>query len=316
MARIGVCIELDEGRAKETNYGVISAAAAGGSEVLAFILGGNVSDVKGSLEAFGASRIVRVSGKGTDLANDLDLQAQALADAVNHYELGGLMACSTIRNNDLLARVAAMLNAPLALDCLAIDVIARTVRKSHFSGRALATVRLSGSCFLCSLRPNAVQAKTFAVTAALESYEAAVRERHPARVLEIKQGQAATVELTAASIVITGGRPVASPEQFKVLHDCAAVLGAAEGASRAVVDAGHAPHAMQVGQTGKTVSPKLYIGCGISGSVQHYAGMKGSRVIVGINTDRDAPIFQKCDYGLVGDLFQIVPALTDALKSR
>ena len=132
----------------------------------------------------------------------------------------------------------------------------------------------------------------------------------------MKQGKAGIVDLTEADIIITGGRPMGSAENYKVLEACAHALGAAVGASRAAVDAGYAPHSMQVGQTGKTVSPKLYIGCGLSGSVQHFAGMKTSKVIVAVNTDKDAPIFNKSDYGIVGDLFEVVPVLTEVLREQ
>ena len=124
------------------------------------------------------------------------------------------------------------------------------------------------------------------------------------------------VELTEANVIITGGRPIAAAENYKMLEECAELMGAAVGASRAAVDAGFAPHSMQVGQTGKTVSPKLYIGCGLSGSVQHFAGMKTSKVIVAVNTDKDAPIFQKCDYGILGDMFEVVPVLIEVLKEK
>ncbi len=123
-------------------------------------------------------------------------------------------------------------------------------------------------------------------------------------------------DLTEPTVIISGGRPMASSENFKILDDCAKKLEAVVGASRAAVDAGFAPHSMQVGQTGKIVSPKLYIGCGLSGSVQHFAGMKTSKVIVAINTDKDAPIFSKSDYGIIGDLFEVVPALTKELEKQ
>jgi len=124
------------------------------------------------------------------------------------------------------------------------------------------------------------------------------------------------LEIPQADIIITGGRPMGSAENYKVLEACAHELGAGVGASRAAVDAGYATHSMQVGQTGKTVSPKLYIACGLSGSIQHYAGMKTSKVIVAVNTDKDAPIFNKSDYGIVGDLFEVVPVLTEVLKEQ
>jgi electron transfer flavoprotein alpha subunit len=133
-------------------------------------------------------------------------------------------------------------------------------------------------------------------------------------VKEVKATQQDKMELTEAPIIITGGRPIGAPDNYKMLEECADAIGAAVGASRASVDAGFAPHSMQVGQTGKTVSPNLYIACGVSGAVQHFAGMKTSKVIVAINNDKDAPIFEKCDYGIIGDMFEVVPVLTEVLK--
>jgi electron transfer flavoprotein alpha subunit len=152
--------------------------------------------------------------------------------------------------------------------------------------------------------------------AAADSYSAAVEDPGLLKQLDVQNESTDQIDLTEAGVIVTGGRPIAAAENYKILEECAKLLGGAIGASRAAVDAGFAPHSMQVGQTGKTVSPRLYIGCGLSGSVQHFAGMKTSKVIVAINTDKDAPIFEKCDYGIIGDLFEVVPALTEALKEK
>jgi len=201
-------------------------------------------------------------------------------------------------------------------DCLEVDLAAQKVTKSHFSGKTLATIRINAKPFICGLRPNTIEARQAPCEAEVIEYRAAVEDPGRVVVKEVKQSQSGAVDLTEANIIITGGRPIGSPDNYEILRECADVVGAAVGASRAAVDAGYAPHSMQVGQTGKTVSPKLYIGCGLSGSVQHFAGMKTSKIIVAINTDKDAPIFGKCDYGIVGDLFEIVPLLTEALKEK
>ncbi len=310
MSNIGVLIEMDGQEIKTPNYGVLTAACAGGN-VVALVFTDDGEACKTDLERFGAEKIVTMSAAGSPVQ-----KANLLAAATKEYDLRVLMGVSSARGRDLLSRCACILDAPLALDAIQVNLSDGTVVKSHFSGKTTAAIKLTGDTLLIGLRPNVIEAVENPVSAELIPFGAEAGSSDGFKVLEVKKGGAGAIDLTEAEIIITGGRPMDSAENFKILHACAAVLPGAVGASRAAVDAGFAPHSMQVGQTGKTVSPKLYIGCGLSGSVQHFAGMKTSRVIVGINTDKDAPIFGKCDYGIVGDLFEVVPALTEALKAR
>ena len=317
MAKIGVLIETEGNEVKNTNFGPITAARDGGkNQVVALLLSVDTDTAKETLAAYGAQQVVRVTVDGADLLSSPDLQARALADAIQHFELEGLVGLASARGRDVFARLAALLNVTLASDCVGVNFEDRTVRKSHFSGKTNATIKLSSDLLLCALRPNAIEAQEAPVDAQVESYAASAEDPGLVKVLEVKKGDTTKMDLTEADVIITGGRPIDAAENYKMLEECAALLGAAVGASRAAVDAGFAPHSMQVGQTGKTVSPSLYIGCGLSGSVQHFAGMKTSKVIVGINTDKDAPIFQKCDYGIIADMLEVVPVLTEVLKEQ
>jgi electron transfer flavoprotein alpha subunit len=242
-----------------------------------------------------------------------EVQARALSLAMDAFHLDALLGIAGQYGKDMLARVASLKGAPLVLDCLEIDLSSGIVKKSHFSGKTTATLRLNGRPWILGIRPNIFPEIFDPRKAEILTYKAPIPTSKRLVIRESRQGAAGGPDVSEAEIIISGGRPLGSSENFIILRDCAAVLGAAVGASRAAVDAGFAAHAMQVGQTGKTVSPRLYIACGISGSVQHFAGMKTSKIIVAINNDADAPIFGKCDYGLFGDLFEVVPALTRAL---
>lgn len=317
MARIGVLIETEDGKVKETNFGVITAAHDdGGNEVMALLMEGDADTAKDVLAEYGAYKIVKVTGQGADLTVSPDLQARSLAEAVKNFELDGLLGLSSATGRDVFARLAAFLNVPLASDCVGVCFAEKTVTKSHFSGKTHATLKLESELLLCAIRPNAIEAKKAPAEAEMLTFTPQVEDPGLLKFVEVKKGAADKIDLTEANIIITGGRPIASVENYKMLDECAELLGAAVGASRAAVDAGYAPHSMQVGQTGKTVSPKLYIGCGLSGSVQHFAGMKTSKIIVAVNTDKDAPIFGKCDYGILGDMFEVVPILTEVLKEQ
>ncbi len=317
MANIGVWIETSNGGVKEANFGVLTAARRQeGAAIYAFIINAKAGECKSVLQSYGAQKIVEIAVEGGDPAADPELDAYALAEAIHHFEISALLGLGSARGRDLLARTAALMDAPLIQDCIGVDPAAKTVVKSHFSGKTLATIRFNSNPYLCGLRPNAIEPQTAPCEAEVLNFAASGHSAAKLTVKEIKQSPSKAVDLTEANIIITGGRPIASADNYKILRECAAVLGAAVGASRAAVDAGYAPHSMQVGQTGKTVSPKLYIGCGLSGSVQHFAGMKTSKVIVAINTDKDAPIFGKCDYGIEGDLFEVVPVLTAVLKEQ
>jgi len=310
MARTGILIEIENNVVKETSFGVMTAAA--GQEIYALVLGHDVSAVKNVLAEYGATVIVNITAPG-DTSSSPDLQAQILAAAVKEYNLETLLGTASTTGKDLFARMAAILDEPLVSDCVQVNIADKTVKKSHFSGKTFATLKVNGSIFLCTIRPNSIEPVPSSGAGEIVEFTSDVADPGLIKIVEVKKDAGEKLDLTEAPVIITGGRAIKAAENYQMLEACAKKLGAAVGASRAAVDAGYAPHSMQVGQTGKTVSPRLYIACGVSGAVQHFAGMKTSKVIVAINEDKDAPIFSKCDYGIVGDIFDVVPVLTEKL---
>jgi len=310
MAGTGVLIELENGMVKETSLGVMTAAA--GSSIHALVLDEDVSNAKDTLTQYGAQKIVVIKG-GENLNKNPELQAQALIYAIDSLGLDALLATAGAIGGDLMARVAAIKDEPLVTDCVAVNIGEKSVKKSHFSGKTFATLKVDSPVFLCTIRPNSIESAVSPSQGEVVELMAQVKDAGQLEIIDVKRESKSKLELTEASIVITGGRAIKAAENYSMLEACAQKLGAAVGASRAAVDAGYAPHSMQVGQTGKTVSPKLYIACGVSGAVQHFAGMRTSKIIVAINEDKDAPIFAKCDYGIIGDIFDVVPKLTEKL---
>lgn len=310
MANTGVLIEMENGSVKSTSLGVLTAAA--GQTVYALSLGSDASGAKEALAQYGAANIIliQLDDEQMDMPS---ARARALEAAVKEYSLDALLATASAEGKDVMARLAAMMDAPLISDCVKIDVDAKTARKSHFSGKTFATIKADTHCLLATIRPNAIEAKKAEGAGEVMEFSPGISDAGGVKIIEIKKNDQDELDLIEAPVVITGGRAIKAAENYDMLRECAKKLGAAVGASRAAVDAGYAPHSMQVGQTGKTVSPKLYIACGVSGAVQHFAGMKTSKVIVAINEDKDAPIFSKCDYGIIGDIFDVVPKLTEKL---
>jgi electron transfer flavoprotein alpha subunit len=229
-----------------------------------------------------------------------------------------ILVSGTATGKDLAPRIAARINAPCAMDVTAIEMSGDAIRavRPVYAGKAVQTVELAGGAAVIAVRPGAYPSAATgrAGTAASVAVPAFTRRLE---VTGIRTSDMGALDVAEARVVISGGRGLGDPRHFALLDDLAAAFGgeAAVGASRAVVDAGWAEHGAQVGQTGKTVSPELYIAVGISGAIQHLAGMRTAKVIVAINRDKDAPIFKVADYGIVGDLFEVVPALTAAVKA-
>jgi electron transfer flavoprotein alpha subunit len=241
--------------------------------------------------------------------------AATLASIAKNY--GAVVFSATATGKDLAPRVAARLGVGCATDVvgLAVEGGAVVVTRPVYAGKVLQRAKLTGTPPVVSVRPNTFQADARAgqatptETVAVPPFDARVRVR------EVKAPDQAVLDVSEAPVVVSGGRGLKEPANFKLLEDLAEALGStAVGASRAVVDAGWRDHAAQVGQTGKTVSPSLYIAVGISGAIQHLAGMRTAKTIVAINRDKDAPIFKVADYGIVGDLFEVVPRLTEEIR--
>lgn len=313
MPDVLAILEQRGGTLKKVSHETLTAArrvANGlGGEVHALLIGGT-DDMGNSLGAFGADRVLVASDQALG-----DYQADryaTIAAAAGEYPV--VIVAATALGKDLAPRVAARRGAALAADVTQIrydDGI--VVTRPVYAGKAVYTLKVTATPCVISVRPNAIAPEKGEKAGATESV--AVEATEPkAKTVEVKQPERAALDVAEASVVVSGGRGLKEPENFRLLEELAAALGAAVGASRAVVDAGWRPHAEQVGQTGKVVSPNLYFAVGISGAIQHLAGIRTAKTIVAINKDPDAPIFKVADYGVVGDLFEVVPRLTEEIR--
>jgi electron transfer flavoprotein alpha subunit len=310
-----VIAEQRDGVLKKVAFEMLGAgaelAAAVGGSVEAALLGSGLADLPAELAQYGATKVYVADSP--DLAQySSEAYAGTLAALAGEIEPAIILTGATAMGKDLAPRLAARLGVGVASDCtaLAIEEGRLVATRPIYAGKALAQVKLSGDPQMATLRPNVLPAPEpdTAAAATIEPAEAAAGEAR-AKVVDIVGAGEGEIDVAEADVIVSGGRGVNGPEGFEPISSLAKTLGAAVGASRAAVDAGWIEHAHQVGQTGKTVTPNLYIACGISGAIQHLAGMKTAKVIVAVNKDPEAPIFKVADYGIVGDLFDIVPLL-------
>ncbi len=316
-----VFIEVRDGRIHSGSLQALTPAQelAGSDSVHAVIIGHQVDAIAKTLCQYGASNVHVIDAPEFEFYRAQTYTA-ALARAIETVDPRVLLLATTFMGRDLAPRVAVRTGAALATDCTAVEAHddGLHVKRPMYSGKCVGEVALAADRLqIVSIRPNtfSIPSPDEAATGAVSAIEVALAESDcRARVDEIVRTGGGIKDVTEADIVVSGGRSLKSEENFRIIYELAKVLDGAVGASRAAVDAGYQPHSRQVGLTGKVVTPVLYIACGIDGAIQHLAGMRGSKIIVAINTKRDAPIFDVADYGCVADLFDLVPLLTEQVR--
>lgn len=315
--------EQRDGALRRASHEVVSQARrvadALGATVDAVVLGTpGIAASAGELGRYGADRVLVAEGDHWAQYQP-ETYAAALAGVIGREQYFAVFLPASARGKDLAPRLAARLDLPLATDATALTVDGGEliVTRPLYAGKVFARVKLNGATRLVSLRPNAFGAEESPKAGAVEALgDLAPAEPARLRVREFIPAASTRPDVSEAPVVISGGRGLRGPEHWTMLEDLCEAIGprCALGASRAVVDAGWRPHGEQVGQTGKTVAPQLYFAIGISGAIQHLAGMRTARTIVAINKDPDAPIFKVADYGIVGDAFEVVPQLTAEIR--
>jgi electron transfer flavoprotein alpha subunit len=320
MAKILAFVESRDNKIKNSGFETASTALKlandSGGEVEALLIGSGVSGIASELGAYGIKKVL--------VAEDPRLEkysttaySKIIAEALKQSGADIIILSATSIGKDAGPRVSARLEAGLVVDCTEIKAEGGNIIATRpvYAGKALVDVKVNSPVKMFSLRPNVFKAeKVDGVTAETVKINVDLSDIDFASKVKEVVVSNEKLDVTEANIVVSGGRGLKGPENYYLIEDLAKVLGGAHGASRAIVDAGWRPHGEQVGQTGKTVSPTLYIAVGISGAIQHLAGMSSSKCIVAINKDKDAPIFQVADYGIVGDALEIVPALTEEFK--
>lgn len=315
-----IVAEQRDGALRKISFELASAARKLadqlGDEVSAVVLGSGVEGIAGGLGKYGVDKVY-VADNAAFEPYTTDAYAQAITKIVKEKDPAILLLGASVLGKDLSSRLVGSLATGMASDCTDIKIAdgKMVAVRPMYAGKCYGEIVVAGSPQMASLRPNVFAAVENAKAGAVEKFDAALdAAKLKTKVLEIQKDSSGKVDLTEANIIVSGGRGMKGPEGYGILEELAAVLGATVGASRAAVDAGWRPVTDQVGQTGKTVSPNLYIACGISGALQHMAGMSSSKYIVAINKDSEAPIFTKADYGVVDDLFAVVPELTKECK--
>lgn len=305
-----ILAEHDSASLKASTYNAVTAAAQIGGDIHITVLGHKAEGAaKEAATLAGVSKVISMDG--VSLEHGLaEASTKALMTIAKNYS--HILAPASTYGKNILPRVAALLDVMQLSDVIKVHS-ADTFDRPIYAGNAITTVKSQDAIKVITIRPTTFDKCATGGSASVETV--AFSEASPSKFVSLEASKSDRPELTSARIVVSGGRALASKENFKIIEDLADTLNAAIGASRAAVDAGYVPNDYQVGQTGKVVAPELYIAIGISGAIQHLAGMKDSKTIIAINKDEDAPIFQIADYGLVGDLFDVVPQLTSALKN-
>ena len=291
-----------------------------GQEQIAVLLGADIKDKAGQIAQYGSDKVIVADDPRLEKYTP-DAYVEVISQIVKQYEPQILLLGASAQGKDLSARLSARLNVGMAQDCTRFDIKDGNLVaiRPIYAGKAYATVTYSDESLpqMATARPNVMSMNEPDSSRQFELIDAEFNLDDSAvkmQMVDVIKDEKAKIDLTEADKIVSGGRGMKGPENFKILEELADLIGGTVGASRSAVDAGWRPHSDQVGQTGKVVSPNLYIACGISGAIQHLAGMGTSKIIVAINKDPDAPIFKKADYGIVDDLFKIVPALTKEVK--
>jgi electron transfer flavoprotein alpha subunit len=287
-----------------------------GEEVCAVLCGSGVEGIAGQLGKYGVDRVFVADNSALE-PYTTDAHAAAVAKIVKENDPAILLLGASTQGKDLSARLVGKLATGLATDCMDVRIADGKLLavRPMYAGKCFGEVEISTFPQMASLRPNVFPIVENAKAGTVVNFDPALDAAQlKTKVLEVQKDASGKVDLTEANIIVSGGRGMKGPENYGMIEELAAVLGATVGASRAAVDAGWRPQSDQVGQTGKIVSPNLYIACGISGAIQHLAGMSSSKFIVAINKDAEAPIFAKADYGIVDDLFKFIPEFTKECK--
>lgn len=316
MSKILVFIEGHNKKIKKASLELLSFAKNSGQSVVAVAFGSQAKDLADEAGKMGATELHTIAQTQFDNYNP-QLFLENIAPIIQKTNPQIILASASGLAKDLFPRVAARLNTGIISDAIELKITGDnlTCKKPFYSGKCTAQVEFANSPHkIVLVRPNQLTINAPGAGSAQLTEHVPVSKDLATILKEVVKGTSEKLDLTEANIIVSGGRGLKEAGNFKLLNDLADVLSATVGASRAVVDAGWVGHDMQVGQTGKTVAPTLYIAVGISGAIQHLAGMSSSKVIVAINNDPNAPIFQKATYGIVGDLFDVIPKLTEEFK--